>query len=63
MIANLLILNSNYFIRRICIYFHWYLGQYNGNVKVMGGKTKTVLSRHIEWVDVNTPNLARYSMV
>jgi hypothetical protein len=44
-------------------YFHWYLGQYNGNVKVMGGKTKTVLSRHIEWVDVNTPNLARYSMV
>jgi hypothetical protein len=31
---------------------------------MMGGKTKTVLSRHIEWVDdVNTPNLARYSMV
>lgn len=63
MIANLLILNSNYFIREICIYCHWYWGQYYGNVKMMGGKTKTVLSRHIELVDVKIPNLAWYSMV
>ena len=30
---------------------------------MMGGKTKTVLSRHIELVDVKIPNLAWYSMV